>query len=164
MTPPYGLVANAAARPEHPALVCGARRVTFGELDRLVNRTAHALADRGLAAGARVALMMPNCLQYPIALFGTLRAGLTVVNVNPLYTARELEHQLKDSGAEAIVILENFAHVLEEVLPRTPVKHIAVAALGDLLGRCIVGVRTAEIEQLEAMSPEEARLAHLRVF
>jgi len=78
--------------------------------------------------------MMPNCLQYPVALFGTLRAGYTVVNVNPLYTARELEHQLKDSGAEAIVILENFAHTLEEVLPRTPVKHIAVAALGDLLG------------------------------
>jgi acyl-CoA synthetase (AMP-forming)/AMP-acid ligase II len=89
------------------------------------------LAARG---GTRVAIMMPNCLQYPVVLFGTLRAGYTVVNVNPLYTARELEHQLKDSGAEVIVILENFAHTLEEVLPRTPVKHVVVAALGDLLG------------------------------
>ncbi|MGE3163145.1 MAG: AMP-binding protein, partial [Burkholderiales bacterium] len=92
------------------------------------------LQSTGLAKGARVAIMMPNCLQYPVAMFGALRAGYTVVNVNPLYTARELEHQLKDSGAEAIVILENFAHTLEEVLPRTPVKHIVVAALGDLLG------------------------------
>jgi len=89
---------------------------------------------KGLPKGARVAIMMPNCLQYPVVLFGTLRAGYTVVNVNPLYTARELEHQLKDSGAEVIVILENFAHTLEEVLPRTPVKHVIVASLGDLLG------------------------------
>jgi long-chain acyl-CoA synthetase len=78
--------------------------------------------------------MMPNCLQYPIAVFGVLRAGCVVVNVNPLYTSRELEHQLKDSGAEAIVILENFCHVLEQVVGRTPVRHVAVAALGDLLG------------------------------
>jgi long-chain acyl-CoA synthetase len=89
---------------------------------------------KGLPKGARIAIMMPNCLQYPIVLFGTLRAGYTVVNVNPLYTARELEHQLKDAGAQAIVILENFAHTLEEVLPRSPVKHMVVAALGDLLG------------------------------
>jgi len=78
--------------------------------------------------------MMPNCLQYPVCIFGILRAGCTVVNVNPLYTARELEHQLKDSGAEAIVILENFAHVLQEVLGKTSVKHVVVAALGDMLG------------------------------
>jgi long-chain acyl-CoA synthetase len=78
--------------------------------------------------------MMPNCLQYPVAMFGALRAGYTVVNVNPLYTARELEHQLKDSGAEVIVILENFARTLEEVLPKVPVKHVVLAALGDLLG------------------------------
>ena len=73
----------------------------------------------GLAPGDRVALMMPNVLQYPVALFGVLRAGMIVVNTNPLYTARELEHQLKDSGAKCIVILENFAHVLQQVLPRT---------------------------------------------
>jgi long-chain acyl-CoA synthetase len=78
--------------------------------------------------------MMPNCLQYPVCVFGILRAGFTVVNVNPLYTARELEHQLKDSGAEAIVVLENFANVLQQVVARTAVKHVAVAALGDLLG------------------------------
>ncbi len=78
--------------------------------------------------------MMPNCLQYPVCVFGILRAGYVVVNVNPLYTARELEHQLQDSGSEAIVILENFAHVLEQVIARTPVKHVVIASLGDLLG------------------------------
>jgi long-chain acyl-CoA synthetase len=78
--------------------------------------------------------MMPNCLQYPVCVFGILRAGYIVVNVNPLYTPRELEHQMKDSGAEAIVVLENFAHVLQQVVARTSVKHVVVAALGDLLG------------------------------
>ena len=88
----------------------------------------------GLAAGDRVALMMPNILQYPIALFGVLRAGMVVVNTNPLYTARELEHQLKDSGAKAIVIVENFAHVLQQVLPHTALKKVLVTRIGDLLG------------------------------
>ena len=88
----------------------------------------------GLAAGDRVALMMPNVLQYPVALFGILRAGMVVVNVNPLYTARELEHQLKDSGAKAIVIVENFAHVLQQVLPHTDLKQVLVTRIGDLLG------------------------------
>jgi long-chain acyl-CoA synthetase len=110
------------------------KTLSFAQIDKMSRDFAAWVQAKGLAKGARVAIMMPNCLQYPIALFGSLRAGYTVVNVNPLYTARELEHQLKDSGAEAIVILENFAHTLEEVLPRTPVKHIAVAALGDLLG------------------------------
>ena len=86
----------------------------------------------GLGKGERVALMMPNILQYPVALFGILRAGLIVVNVNPLYTPRELEHQLKDSGATAIVIIENFAHTLQEVLDRTPVKTVITTQLGDL--------------------------------
>jgi len=117
-----------------PAFHCMGGTLSFGEIDRMSRDFAAWVQAKGLAKGARVAIMMPNCLQYPIALFGTLRAGCTVVNVNPLYTARELEHQLKDSGAEVIVILENFAHTLEEVLPRVPVKHIAVAALGDLLG------------------------------
>ncbi|MDX1605309.1 MAG: AMP-binding protein, partial [Candidatus Competibacterales bacterium] len=85
--------------------------------------------------GDRVALMMPNLLQYPVTLFGLLRAGLIAVNVNPLYTPRELEHQLRDSGVETIVILENFAHTLEQVLPRTPVRHVIVTRLGDLLPR-----------------------------
>ncbi len=119
---------------ERPAFHCMGKSLSFAEVDRMSRDFAAWVQSKGLAKGGRVAIMMPNCLQYPVALFGTLRAGYTVVNVNPLYTARELEHQLKDSGAEVIVILENFAHTLEEVLPRTPVKHIVVAALGDLLG------------------------------
>ncbi|MBA6365250.1 AMP-binding protein, partial [Colwellia sp. BRX8-8] len=90
--------------------------------------------DLGLVKGDRFAIMIPNLLQYPIALFGALLAGLTVVNVNPLYTARELEHQLKDSGTKAILILENFAHVLEKVIDKTDVKHIILTAVGDRLG------------------------------
>ena len=78
--------------------------------------------------------MMPNILQYPIALFGTLRAGCTVVNVNPLYTARELEHQLNDSGAEVIVVVENFAHTLAEIIGKTKVRHVVVTSIGELLG------------------------------
>ena len=89
----------------------------------------------GLAPGARVALMMPNVLQYPVALAAMLRAGYVVVNVNPLYTPRELEHQLKDSGAEAIIILENFATTLQQVLDKTPVRHVVVASMGDTAGR-----------------------------
>jgi long-chain acyl-CoA synthetase len=92
------------------------------------------LQGKGLERGDRVAVMMPNVLQYPVCIAGILRAGYTVVNVNPLYTPRELEHQLKDSGAKAIVIIENFAKTLEHVLARTPVKHIVLASMGDLLG------------------------------
>ena len=88
----------------------------------------------GLKPGARVAIMMPNVLQYPVAIAGILRAGMVVVNVNPLYTARELEFQLKDAGAEAIIVLENFAHTLQQALPHAPVKHVAVARIGDMLG------------------------------
>ena len=119
---------------DRPAFHCMGKGITFAELDRLSAAFGAWLQSKGLGKGARVALMMPNVLQYPVCLYGTLRAGCTVVNVNPLYTARELEHQLKDSGAEVIVILENFAHVLEEVIARTPVKHVVVASLGDMLG------------------------------
>jgi long-chain acyl-CoA synthetase len=117
-----------------PAYICMGKTITFDDVDRMSTRFGAWLQSKGLAKGARVAVMMPNVLQYPISVFGILRAGYTVVNVNPLYTPRELEHQLKDSGAEAIVILENFASTLEQVLPKTPVKHIVVASLGDLLG------------------------------
>jgi long-chain acyl-CoA synthetase len=110
------------------------KSITFGDLDRMSRDLGAWLQAKGLAKGARVAVMMPNCLQYPVCVFGILRAGYVVVNVNPLYTARELEHQMKDSGAEAIVILENFAHVLQGVIAKTPVKHVVIAALGDLLG------------------------------
>ena len=116
------------------AFECMGKVLTYGELDTLSRQLAAWLQSRGLAPGARVALMMPNVLQYPVALAAVLRAGYVVVNVNPLYTPRELEHQLKDSGAEAIIILENFATTLQQVLPNTPVKHIVVASMGDLLG------------------------------
>ena len=107
--------------------------ITYAQLDRLSGHFAAWLEGLSLAKGARVALMMPNLLQYPVALFGALRAGMIVVNINPLYTARELEHQLKDSGAEVIVILENFAHVLEKALANTAVKHVVTTQVGDLL-------------------------------
>ena len=120
---------------DKPAYHCMGKSITYAELDALSARFGAWLqSELKLPAGGRVALMMPNVLQYPIALFGTLRAGYTVVNVNPLYTARELEHQLKDSGAEAIVILENFCHTLEEVIDHSPVRHVVVASMGDLLG------------------------------
>jgi len=104
----------------------------YRDIDRLSRDFGAWLQAQGLAKGDRVAIMMPNALQYPVALFGALRAGLTVVNVNPLYTPRELEHQLIDSGATAIVIIENFAHTLQEVLAKTPVKMVITTELGDL--------------------------------
>ncbi len=125
---------SVASYRDRPAYYNMGKTISFGDLDRVTRDFGAWLQAKGLAKGARVAVMMPNCLQYPITMFGTLRAGCTVVNVNPLYTARELEHQLKDSGAEVIVVLENFAHTVQEVLARTPVKHVVVAALGDMLG------------------------------
>ena len=119
---------------DRPAYHSMGKHISFGELEKLSRDFGAWLQAKGLAKGARVALMMPNCLQFPIAMFGALRAGCTVVNVNPLYTARELEHQLKDSGAEVIVILENFAAVLQQVKSRTPVKHVVVTSLGEMLG------------------------------
>ena len=117
-----------------PAYSCMGRTITFAELDRLSAAFGAYLQGRRLTKGARVALMMPNILQYPVCLFGVLRAGYTVVNVNPLYTPRELEHQLTDSGAELIVVVENFAHTLAEVLSKTQVKHVVVTTIGDMLG------------------------------
>jgi long-chain acyl-CoA synthetase len=109
--------------------------LTYAQLDELSRAFGAWLQHKsGLVRGDRVALMMPNILQYPIALFGALRAGMAVVNTNPLYTPRELEHQLKDSGAKCIVIVENFAHVLQQVLPRTALKNVLVTGIGDLLG------------------------------
>lgn len=109
--------------------------LTYADVDRLSrNFAAYLSEDIKLPKGARVALMMPNMLQYPIALFGALRGGYVVVNCSPLYTARELERQLADSGAEAIVVVENFASVLQEALPRTAIKHVITTRLGDMLG------------------------------
>jgi long-chain acyl-CoA synthetase len=117
-----------------PAFTCMGKTITFADLDALSSAFGAWLQGRGLRKGARVALMMPNILQYPVCLFGVLRAGCTVVNVNPLYTPRELEHQLNDSGAEAIVVVENFATTLAAVAGRTKVKHVVVTSIGELLG------------------------------
>ncbi|MFM7396428.1 MAG: AMP-binding protein [Gammaproteobacteria bacterium] len=120
---------------DRPAYIQMGKHITYGDLDRESRAFGAWLQHRtGLKRGDRVAIMMPNVLQYPIALFGVLRAGGTVVNTNPLYTARELEHQLKDSGAETIVILENFAHVLQEVIERTSVRNVILTSVGELLG------------------------------
>ena len=116
------------------AYVSMGREMTYRELDNLSRDFAGWLQSKGFKKGDRVALMMPNLLQYPVALFGTLRAGCVVVNCNPLYTPRELEHQLKDSGAKAIVIVENFANTLEQVIDKTDVKHVIVTPMGEMLG------------------------------
>jgi long-chain acyl-CoA synthetase len=120
------------------AYVCMDKAITFGEVDTLSQALAAWLQGRGLKRGARVAIMMPNVLQYPVAVAAVLRAGFIAVNVNPLYTAPELEHQLEDSGAEAVIVLENFASTLEQALrasgTKTAVKHVVVASMGDLLG------------------------------
>ena len=116
------------------AFVCMGKSITYAQLDAASRNLGAWLQSRGISPGGRVALMMPNVMQYPVCVAAVLRAGYVVVNINPLYTPRELEHQLKDSGAEAIVIIENFATTLEKVIANTPVKHVVVAAMGDLLG------------------------------
>ena len=116
------------------AYVCMGKAITYAETERLSAAFASYLqCVLGLAPGSRVAIMLPNVLQYPVVMFGALRAGYTVVNCNPLYTPRELEHQLVDSGAEVIVVLENFAATVQQVAAATPLRHIIVTALGDLL-------------------------------
>ena len=117
-----------------PAFVCMGKEISYGELDELSRKLAAWFQSKGLARGARIAIMMPNVLQYPVAIAAILRAGYVVVNVNPLYTPRELEHQLKDSGAEAIILLENFAVTLQAIVRNTSIKHVVVAAMGDLMG------------------------------
>ncbi|MDD1517652.1 MULTISPECIES: long-chain fatty acid--CoA ligase [Bradyrhizobium] len=119
---------------DRKAFICMDKSLSYRDLDQMSVALAAYLQGRGLQRGARVAIMMPNVLQYPVATAAVLRAGFAVVNVNPLYTPRELEHQLKDSGAEAIIVLENFAHTVEQVIARTQVKHVIVASMGDLLG------------------------------
>ena len=117
-----------------PFSVCMEQWMTYGQLDQLSAAFGAWLQAQGLEPGARVALMLPNVPQFAVTMAAILRAGYTCVNVNPLYTARELEHQLTDSGATVIVILENFAHTLSEVVERTPVQHVVLASMGDLLG------------------------------
>ena len=118
-----------------PAFVNFGKKITYADLDQMASQfAAYLQKDLGLKKGDRIALMMPNILQYPICLFGALRAGLVVVNVNPLYTARELQYQLKDAGAETIVIFANAGHILQACLSETPVKNIITTQIGDMLG------------------------------
>ncbi|MGA2136501.1 MAG: AMP-binding protein [Bryobacteraceae bacterium] len=128
--------------------------LTYAQLDRLSRNFGAWLQSLGLPKGARVAIMMPNLLQYPVALFGFLRGGFIAVNINPLYTARELQHQLKDSGAEAIVILENFAHVLERALPGTNVRFVVTTQVGDLLPAPRRLILNFAVRHIRKMVPE----------
>jgi long-chain acyl-CoA synthetase len=136
--------------------------LTYAELDRLSAAFGAWLQGTGLARGSRVAIMMPNILQYPVALAGALRAGYVVVNVNPLYTPRELEHQMVDSGAEAIVILENFAATLQQVIARTQIRHVIVTALGDLLGFAKGAVVNFAVRRIRHMVPPYSLPGHQR--
>ncbi len=138
---------------DRDACLCMGKTLTYAELDEASRAFGAWLQSLGLAPGARVALMMPNVLQYPVAIAGTLRAGYTVVNVNPLYKPRELEAQLGDAGAEVIVVLENFASVLQEALPRTAVKHVVIAAMGDMLGAVKGTLVNAVVRHVKKMVP-----------
>ena len=135
------------------AFVCMDKFLTYRELDKLSLQMGAWLQSKGLQRGARVAIMLPNVLQYPVAMAAILRAGYTVVNVNPLYTPRELQHQLIDSGSEAIIVLENFATTVEQVLPHTQVKHVIVATMGDLLGGLKGTIVNFVVRKIKKMVP-----------
>ncbi|MBF8177396.1 MULTISPECIES: long-chain-fatty-acid--CoA ligase [Oxalobacteraceae] len=135
------------------ACVCMDKALTYREVDHLSAEVGAWLQSLGLQKGARIALMMPNVLQYPIAIAAVLRAGYVIVNVNPLYKPRELEHQLTDSGAEAIIILENFAATLEKVIASTQVKHVIVATMGDLFGGLKGGIVNFVVRHVKKMVP-----------
>ena len=135
------------------AFVCMDKFLTYRELDKLSLQMGAWLQSKGLQPGARVAIMLPNVLQYPVAMAAILRAGYTVVNVNPLYTPRELQHQLIDSGSEAIIVLENFATTVEQVLPHTQVKHVIVATMGDLLGGLKGTIVNFVVRKIKKMVP-----------
>ncbi|MFN4120386.1 AMP-binding protein [Acidovorax sp.] len=136
-----------------PFSVCMDQWMTYGELERRSAALGAYLQSLGLEPGARVAIMLPNIPQFGVTMAAVLRAGYTCVNVNPLYTARELEHQLKDSGATAIVILENFAHTLADVIDHTAVKHVVMASMGDLLGFWFGKWITFAVRHLAKMVP-----------
>jgi long-chain acyl-CoA synthetase len=137
-----------------PFTVCMDQWMSYGEFDHLSSALGAWLQSKGLEPGARVAIMLPNIPQFPVTMSAILRAGYTCVNVNPLYTARELEHQLKDSGATAIVILENFASTLAEVIDATQIEHVVMASMGDLLGFWYGRWLTFAVRHLAKMVPE----------
>ena len=139
---------------DNPFSVCMERWMTYRELDQLSQALGAWFQSQGFKPGDRIALMLPNIPQFAVTMAAILRAGYTCVNVNPLYTARELEHQLKDSGASAIVILENFAHTLAEVIEHTHIKHTVLASMGDLLGPFYGRWITFAVRHLAKMVPE----------
>jgi long-chain acyl-CoA synthetase len=139
---------------DRKAYVCMGKSITYREVDEKSRNLGAYFQSLGLPKGSRIALMMPNILQYPIAIAAVLRAGYTVVNVNPLYTPRELEHQLKDSGAQALVILENFATTFQQVLANVPVKHVVVATMGDMMGFVKGAVVNFVVRNVKKMVPE----------
>ena len=146
-----------------PFSVCMDQWMSYGELERLSAALGAYLQGLGLEPGARVAIMLPNVPQFGVTMAAVLRAGYTCVNVNPLYTARELEHQLEDSGATAIVILENFAHTLSEIVDHTAVQHVVMASMGDLLGTFYGRWITFAVRHLAKMVPAyELPLSHGR--
>jgi long-chain acyl-CoA synthetase len=139
---------------DRPAFSSFGKVITYAELDRLSAQfAAYLRGELGLARGDRVAIMMPNCLQYPVSTFGILRAGLTVVNVNPLYTARELGHQLADSGASAIVVVDNFGHTVEEVFAKSSLKHVVTTGLGDMVGGAKGAIMNFVVRHVKKMVP-----------
>ena len=140
--------------PKRDALMCMDTRLSYRDVDQLSESLGAWLQSRGMQRGERVAIMMPNVPQYLVAIAAVLRAGYVVVNVNPLYTARELEHQLSDSGAVAAIVLENFAITLQEVLERTPVRHVVLASMGDLLGFWKGRFINFAVRHLRRMVPE----------
>jgi long-chain acyl-CoA synthetase len=139
---------------DRPAYSFMGKEISFGQTDALSKTFAAYLQSLGLVKGDRVAVMMPNTPQYPIVVAAILRAGLVVVNVNPLYTPRELEHQLKDSGAKAIVIIENFAATLQQCIGHTPVKHVVLTAMGDLLGWAKGALVNYVVRKVKKMVPD----------
>ena len=159
-TPPWRSVRDLfeqsfASHPDNAAYTCMGKTLTYADLNQLSMQFACFLQKKlRLTRGERVAIMLPNVLQYPVAMCGIFRAGLVVVNVNPLYTARELRHQLKDSGARCIVILENFAHTLQEVIADTDVDHVVTTGLGDLLGFPRAGLTNLVMKYVKKAVPK----------
>jgi len=142
---------------DRPAFENLGKSLTYAQVDELSGRfAAYLLGALQLKTGDRVAIMLPNCLQYPIATFGILRAGLTVVNVNPLYTPRELKHQLVDSGATAIVVMDNFAHTVQDVIAQTQVRHVITTGLGDMLDFPKRGIVNFVLRYVKKMVPDYA--------
>lgn len=139
---------------DNAAYSCMGKEITFGQLDKYSRDFAAYLQSTGLQKGDRLVIQMPNCLQYPVAMFGALRAGLIIVNTNPLYTPREMEHQFRDAGAKAIVIVANFASNLEKVIDKTSIKHVFVTQLGDMLGFPMKQIVNFMVKTVKKMVPD----------